>query len=614
MSVRNRRPAYHLLLLLVLVLVPACRRSLDRAPPAARPQKPAPRTAGSELAAVLDEYFEHLLRTQPIMATYIGDPRYHARLENDLSAAWRAEQQALRQRTLERLAAIPIGKLSPEERDSHTMLRWTLEMEARASAFPGHLMPLNQLDGLHNTLAQLGSGESAQPFRSVADHDAWLARARAFGPWVDQAIANFRQGLAEKVVLPRILVERLLPQLAAHLTDQVEKSVFYQPVLRMSQEFPAPERQRLQRAFTTTLTEELIPAYRRLHDFLRGEYLPQARATVGWSELPRGAEWYRLKIEENTSTTMEVEEIHQLGLREVTRIHGEMGEVARQVGFRGPLARWFATLRRGRKGDFYERADELLQGFRDISGRLEARLPALFARRPAAGFEVRAVEAFRAAAAPAAEYVQPSADGSRPGIFYVNTADLKAHPRYGMETLFLHEAIPGHHFQIAFQQELPHLPRFRRFADSNAFVEGWALYCESLGRELGLFQEPMSYYGRLSDELLRAMRLVVDTGLHAKGWSRAQAIAYMRDNSTMSPGDIENEVDRYIAVPGQALGYKIGELTIARLRERARDALGQGFDLRAFHAVVLETAAVPLFILEARVERWIAARQRAAMR
>jgi uncharacterized protein (DUF885 family) len=418
-----------------------------------------------------------------------------------------------------------------------------------------------------------------------------------------------REGAAKGVVQPRPVMEKVLVQLEAMVVPQAKDSQYFTPVKQFPASFSAADRARLTAEFTRTLDTTVLPAYRRLRDFVRDEYLPQTRSSVGWTALPDGQAWYGYYVQEHTTTNMTPDEIHALGLGEVKRILGEMDKVRQQVGFEGNLEAFFTFLETDPQFYFTQGSD-LLAGYRALKTRIDAALPRLFSVFPKADYEVREVEAFRAESAAGAYYQQPSADGSRPGIFYVNTFNLKAQPKFGMETLSLHEAAPGHHFQVSIQQELDGVPRFRRFGgDYTAYVEGWALYAESLGKELGLFTDPYQWYGRLNDEQLRAMRLVVDTGLHAKGWSREQAIRFMLDNSTMAESDVVSEVERYIAWPGQALGYKVGDLRIQGLRRKAEQALGPKFDLRDFHREVLSDGAVPMDVLEAKVERWIAAQR-----
>jgi uncharacterized protein (DUF885 family) len=375
----------------------------------------------------------------------------------------------------------------------------------------------------------------------------------------------------------------------------------------MPASFPADDRARLTREYSDALSREVLPAYTRLADFLERDYLPAARTTVGWSALPDGAAWYRWRIRGATTMDMAPEDIHQLGLAEVARIRAEMLAVKDQVGFKGDLPAFFVFLQNDPRF-YFTSEQQLLDAYREVKRRIDALLPKLFADFPKADYEIRPVEAFRAASAAGGSYQAPSADGKRPGIFYINTHNLHAQPKFGMETLSLHEAAPGHHFQISIQQELTDLPRFRRFNGYTSYSEGWALYAESLGKELGVFTDPYQWYGRLSDEMLRAMRLVVDTGLHAKGWSREQAIRYMLENSSMAESDVVAEVERYMVWPGQALGYKLGQMRISALRVEAQGVLGDRFDVREFHSQVLRDGALPMDVLSAKIGRWLMTR------
>ena len=413
-----------------------------------------------------------------------------------------------------------------------------------------------------------------------------------------------REGAARGVTQPRVVMQKTLPQIAALAEPDLAKNIFMQPVRSFPDGIAAEDRKRLTAGFETLVRDMLVPSLSGLHDFVRDEYLPRARSTVGWSALPDGKAWYAFMVEEMTTTRLSPDEIHALGLAEVARIRGEMEAVMREVGFKGDLTAFFKHVQEDPKF-YYQRHEDLLAGYRELKARIDARLPTMFADFPKADYEVRAVEPFRAASAAGASYQGPSQDGKRPGIFYVNTFNLKAQPKFGMETLSLHEASPGHHFQVSIQQELTDLPRVRRFNFYVAYVEGWALYAESIGRELGMFTDPMQYYGRLSDEMLRAIRLVTDTGLHAKGWTREQAIQYFKDNSSMAESDVVAEVERYIVWPGQALGYKVGQLRISAMRRKAEQALGPRFDVKAFHSQVLRDGALPMDVLEAKIDRWI---------
>ena len=559
------------------------------------------------LDALFENYFEEALELSPLLATYIGDHRYDDRLPNSIGPDHIAASRAMNRKYLDAIRAIDPAGLAPTDRISYDIFLRERERELRAERFPAELLPLNQAGSLLTVMPALGSGANAQPFETVQDYEHWLKRLDGLVVWMDQAIANMRVGVAKGAVQPRAVMEKVLPQLDAMIVPRAEESQYFAPLKRFPESIAQTDRDRLTAAYTQALEARLLPAYRRLRDFVRDEYLPRTRATVAWTALPDGEAWYAFHVQEHTTTALTPEEIHAIGLGEVRRILGEMDGVRQRVGFDGDLEAFFEHLETDPKF-YFTNGKDLLQGYRELKTRIDASLPKLFSVFPKADYEVREVEAFRAASAAGAFYEQPSADGSRPGIFYVNTHNLKAQPKFGMETLSLHEAAPGHHFQIAIQQELEGVPRFRRFGgDYTAYVEGWALYAESLGKELGFFTDPYQWFGRLNDEQLRAMRLVVDTGLHAKGWSRERAIQFMLDNSTLAESDVVSEVERYIAWPGQALGYKVGDLALQRLRRNAEAELGPRFDVRDFHREVLRDGAVPMDVLEAKIERWIAA-------
>jgi uncharacterized protein (DUF885 family) len=566
-------------------------------------------TAAQQLDQITEQYFETYLERNPLAATYIGDHRYDDRLAIDIAPAYVEESRAIERRYLDAARAIDLDALSEQQRLTLEIFLFERERALARLAFPGHLMPVSQLSGLQSTMPVLASGRGAQPFTTVDDYERFLARIDDFAVWVDQAIENMRDGIERGVTLPQPVMQRVVPQLEAMIVEDPEDSLFFGAVREMPGTIGAEDRRRIEQRYRQAILATVVPAYQRLHDFLIEEYLPAARRSVGWSALPDGAAWYALLAAQFTTTDLPPERIHAIGLEEVARIRGEMDAVRREVGFDGDLPAFFEYLQNDPRF-YFDRPEQLVEGYRQLKKRIDARLPSLFADFPKADYEVRAVEAFRAASSAGAFYQRPSEDGSRPGIFYVNTYNLKAQPKFGMETLSLHEAAPGHHFQVAIQQELTDLPRFRRFGGYYvAYTEGWALYAESLGKELGLFSDPYQYYGRLSDEMLRAMRLVVDTGLHALGWSREQAIDYMLENSSMARSDVVAEVERYIASPGQALGYKIGQLRISAMRARAEQALGEHFDVRAFHSVILRDGSLPMDVLDAKVDRWIEARR-----
>jgi uncharacterized protein (DUF885 family) len=603
-------PRAPVVLALALALAPCLAGSQVATAVPAEPQVAAPQAeAGQRLNAMFEQYFEEFLELNPLYATQLGDNRYNDRLPNDIGPEYRAQAREMNERYLAAVKEFDQAKLSGEDRISYEIFLRERLRQRESERFPDYLLPLGQLFGLQETMPALGSGTNAQPFVTVADYENWLERLDGFVVYMDQAIVNMREGVAKGVVQPRPIMEKVLGQLDGMIVAKAEDSPFFAPVSRFPDTVPVEERERLTAAYRTAIDDKVIPAYRRVRDYVRDEYMPKTRTTVAWTALPDGKDWYAFLVNQHTTTDMTPEEIHKVGLDEVARIRDEMDAVRRQVGFEGDLAAFFRHLESDPQFYFTQGSD-LVQGYRDLKERIDAALPKLFSVFPKADYEVREVEAFRAESAASAFYEGASADGSRPGIFYVNTFNLKAQPKFGMETLSLHEASPGHHFQGSIQQELVGLPKFRRFGGGyTAYAEGWALYAEYLGKELGMFTDPYQWFGRLNDEQLRAMRLVVDTGLHSLGWSREQAIRYMVDNSSMSESSATSEVERYIAWPGQALGYKIGDLRLQALRRNAEKELGAKFDVRDFHREVLSDGAVPMDVLEAKIARWVAARK-----
>jgi uncharacterized protein (DUF885 family) len=555
----------------------------------------------------LDAQWELTLQRQPTLATSLGDPRYNDRLINTTTAAYRAQARRELQAQIKALAGFDRSKLDPKDRVSYSILKLDLEQNLAGERFPEWMQPISQIGGLPNFLAQMGTGQSIQPFKTTKDYDDWLKRLTLAVPVLDGSIANMREGLKAGVTQPKVVMDKVLPQLTALAVTDPEKSLFWGPIKDFPEAVPAADRERITARMRTLLSSQVLPAYARLLAFVRDEYTPKARASTAWSALPDGKAWYAYRVQQSTTVALSPDEIHDIGLKEVARILGEMEGVRKQVGFQGDLKAFFKHLQDDPKY-YYTKPEDLLVGYRDLQKKINGLTPKLFDIQPKADYEVREVEAFRAESAAGASYQGPSADGSRPGVFYVNTFNLKAQPIFGMETLSLHEASPGHHFQVSIAQEDQTLPKFRRYGSFYvAYVEGWALYAESLGKELGLFTDPYQWYGRLSDEQLRAMRLVVDTGLHHKGWTREQAIQYMLDNSSMAESDVVSEVERYIVWPGQALGYKIGQLEITKLRAEAEAALGPKFDIKGFHRVVLTAGQVPLPVLRELVMEWVAA-------
>ena len=563
--------------------------------------------SAQRLETLYAEYWEEQLKRNPLRATAIGDARYHGELTNTLTPEFRAESERLERAWLARVRAVDASALSGQAKLSHDIFVGQRERAIAMAQYPDWMLALSQLGNPAATVAQLGAGSRGQPFATVADHEAWLKRGAAFVPIFDQTIANLREGMKAGVVQPRVLIEKTIPQFDALIKDKAEDTLMWGVVAKMPASFPAAERERLTAAYRELIGAQLLPAFVRLRDFLRDEYLPATRSSVGLSALPNGAAWYAELAKRYTTTDLTPEQIHRIGLDEVARITAEFEKVRVQVGFEGDLQAFFKFMNEDARFAFKSEQDVLDQ-YNALRGRIEPNIPAQFSLLPKAGFEVKLVEPFRAASAPAASYQGPSQDGTRPGVFYANAFNLPSRRTWETESIFLHEAIPGHHFQIALQQELSGLPAFRRFGGETAFAEGWGLYAESLGREVGVYADPYQYFGRLAAEIWRANRLVVDTGLHAKGWTREQAIAQMRNTSAISETNATIEVERYIAMPGQALAYKIGELKLQELRRRAEARLGDRFDPREFHRIVLEDGSLPLDVLDAKVTRWLAAR------
>jgi uncharacterized protein (DUF885 family) len=596
--------------MLATACVPAARQT---APAAASQTAPASADPAATLELAYRDYWEALLEHNPLFATFVGDTRYNDRLPNFLSADYQAKSRALQERFLARAREIDAAQLTGQARLSHEIFVRDRTMALEELAFPGRLLPINQFGGFPGTLAQLGSGTNAQPFKTVRDYDNWLRRIAHAPALFEQAIANMREGVQAGVVQPRVLMQKVLPQLDQLIVAEPEKSVFWGPIGSLPESFASAERARLTEAFRTAITDTLMPNYRKLRAFIADEYLPKTRDSYGIAALPNGGAWYAYLVRDNTTTTMTPAEIHQVGLEEVARIQREMLGVARELGYRpasgqNPLLGFFAWMK-NREDMYFASREDLLTNYRAFRAQVDPLLPRYFKLRPRADYEIRPYEAFREAAAAAGSYQGPPLDGSRAGIFYVNTFDLRARPRWAMAALSLHEAAPGHHFQIALQRELGELPMFRRFGGETAFIEGWGLYAEHLGYEMGIYRDPVARFGALDAELWRSIRLVVDTGLHAKDWTRQQVLDYMYANSPAEPTRAISEAERFMAIPGQALAYKIGQLKIIEVRKRAEAALGAKFDVRAFHDEVLRDGSVPLEVLERKVDRWIAAQR-----
>lgn len=570
---------------------------------AVEPQPQAADTA-TVLSGLFEEFFERELELNPIMATDIGDYRYNDRFANSLGPEYLAASLAVDEEYLMRLLAIDREQLSRQDQLSYDMFKLDREISIEGHQFPDHLQPLNQFSSTLNFFVQLGSGTSLHPFATVKDYDDWLSRIDDFVVYIDQLVENMQQGMRDGVVRPRILIEKALPQVQSQIVDKAEESGFYAPISNIPEDFSDADRARLTAAFVDAIENKIVPAYERVSNFVADEYLGAARETVGHYALPKGPEWYAYNVKAITTTNLTPDEIHQIGLHEVERIHGEMRTVMEAVGFEGDLNDFFEYVYADPQF-FFDEPEQLIQAYRDMSVQIEGLVAPLFELFPKTPFEVRRVEPFREQSASKGAYQSGSPDGSRPGIFYANAYDVGIRPKWDMKSLFLHEAIPGHHYQISLAQENEDLPRFRRFGGYTAYVEGWGLYSEYLGRELGVYDDPMDLFGSLNAELWRSIRLVTDTGLHAKGWTRQQVLDYMFANSAVSETRAVAEAERFMAIPGQALAYKVGQLKILEIRHKAEAALGDKFDVAEFHTQVLQDGAIPLSTLEEKIDRWV---------
>ena len=562
----------------------------------------------AQLSKLYDDFWEETLKMNPLRATSQGDSRYNDLLPNTLSGESRAESTAFTKRWLDRVQAVGADGLVGQDLISYQIFVQKAKDSLEQEQFPDWQQPINQFRNVASFAVQLGSGTGAQPFKTVRDYDNWLARGSRLPVLMDQAIANMRIGMANGVVQPKTLMVKVLPQLDALIKSDPKDTLFWGPIANMPKDFSSADQARLTKAYTEMIGQQVMPAYRRLREFIATDYMPKTRATSGLDSLPNGAAWYAFNARQSTTTDMTPNAIHQLGLREVERIHGEIRKVMQEVKFTGSLQDFFKFMQNDPRFNFKDEA-ELLKYYRGLEAKINQKIPEQFSLIPKAPFEIRPVESYRAQSAAGGQYQRPSEDGTRAGIFYVNTYDLPTRKTWDAQDLYLHEAVPGHHFQIALQQELTDLPKFRRFGGETAFSEGWGLYAESLGKDLGVYTDPYDYFGYAQNELWRAIRLVVDTGIHSKGWTREQVIKYMLDNSAESVTQSTSEAERYMAIPGQALAYKIGELKIMEVRAKAESALGARFDIREFHAEMLKDGAVPLEVLEAKIDRWIAAKR-----
>ncbi len=558
----------------------------------------------TDLAKIVDQYYEDQLILNPISATSNGDNRYNDLLTIDFTDAHRAKVKQLLKKYSNDLSQLDRNSLSPNDQITFDLFKRELDLGLEGLTYQDNLTPLNQFYGFHLTFAQLGSGSVIQPFATVKDYDNWLKRMNIGANYLDSCVVYFKKGLSKNYVLPKALVSKIIPQLKSFDVKNIEESTFYGPLKQFPASFSAQDKSRLTSAYTQAIQSKVLPAYKRLASFMENEYLPKARLSSGIGATENGSNYYQYLIKVLTTTEKPADEIYQTGLSEVKRIRTEMENTKNKVGFKGDLNAFFEYMKTDKQFTPFHNPKEVLDAFHAIHQKMEPKLKVMFGRVPKTPFEIRQTEAFRAASA-SAEYFQGSLEGNRPGIFYVPILDAtKFNSTSGMESLFLHEAIPGHHYQISLQQENKDLPKIRRFGGNSAYAEGWALYTESLGKELGLYTDPYQYMGALGDEIHRAIRLVVDAGLHSKNMSREQAIQYMMQNEPISEEGAIAEIERYMAIPAQALSYKIGALKIREIRVRLSKEMGSKFSISDFHDEILKDGNMPLDVLESKMNRW----------
>lgn len=559
-----------------------------------------------KLNKIIAEEWQWQLRDDPESATSLGERGHDDRLQDRSAAAWKRRREHNRE-TLARVEGVDRAKLGVEDQLNYDLFLLQAKLAVEGDQFPYELVPLDQMDGLYSVL-----GELAQriPRDTVKDHENFLARMRAFPRAVDETIELLKRGLAMGLTPPRVILANVAEGIANQISDDPAKSPVYALAFtNFRSTIPQAEQERLQQEALQVLRADVLPAMRKLHAYWTAEYEPKTRQTIAWTSVPQGKEWYPYRVRQETTTNLTPDEIHTIGLAEVKRIRGEMEKIRAETGFTGTLEEFFTFLRTDPRF-YYTTRQDLLVAYRDIAKRIDPELTRLFGRIPRLPYGVIPIPSYSEKTQTTAYYNQGSPEAHRPGYFYVNLYDLPSRPKWEMEALSLHEAVPGHHFQIALSQELEQLPPFRRNAGFTAYVEGWALYAESLGPELGMYSDPYSRFGQLTYQMWRAVRLVVDTGMHAKGWTRQQAIDYFVSNSSKPLHDIEVEIDRYLAWPGQALAYKLGELKIKELRANAELELGEAFDVRAFHDTVLGAGPLPLSLLETRMKEWVKTRKK----
>jgi uncharacterized protein (DUF885 family) len=578
--------------------------ALLQLPHAAHAQdKDSQAAAGKALSSFFEAEWNYEMEQNPTRASSLGDRRWNDRWgDRSLEAIGKREEHTTE--ALARLAKIERAQLSPADQLNYDLFKKDLETEIEGAKFRAYLMPINQRGG-PQTLDELGD---RLRFETVKDYEDWVARLRSVPALMEQEIALMREGARTHVMWPKVVLNRVPAQIDKQLVSKPEESPFYKPLTKFPVAISSPDRERLTKAASEAIASGVLPSFQKLKKYFVDEYLPAAFDQVGVWQMPQGAEFYAYLARRHTTTALTPQQIHEKGLSEVARIHGEMLAILEKVGFKGTLPEFFTKLRTDPQF-FYKTPEELLEAYRALAKRIDPNLVKVFKTLPRTPYGVTPIPDNIAPDTTTAYYNQPAADGSRAGLYFVNLYKPETRPKWEMMALSLHESVPGHHLQIALAQELGDIPKFRRYGGYTAFVEGWGLYAESLGQEMGLYDDPYSKFGQLTYEMWRAVRLVVDTGMHQMKWDRQRAINFFMENAPKSENDIVNEIDRYISMPGQALAYKIGELKIKELRERARREIGENFDIREFHDAVLLSGAVPLDVLERNIDAWIATKK-----
>ena len=560
----------------------------------------------ANIDSIASKYYEGYLKMYPLEATMQGDSRYNDLLSNNISSEFISKEIEFYTDTQKKLKSIEYDDLSDEQKTVYDVLDYTLKDKIERYAYHPELLPFSQFEGLPLDFPLLGSAEGNQPFKTTQDYDNWLKRIDAFVIWMNTAEKNFREGMKQNVVLPKKLVVKMIPQMHSEeiITEDFDKNIFYGPIKKMPKNFSAKDKEKYKILYQEAISSKIIPAYQKMGDFLEKEYLPKARNTDGINALPNGKNIYEYYAKSWTTTNKTPEEINKIGLQQVAMLRAEMEKVKTQLGFKGSLEQFLTSLKTDKKAMPYKTPEEVIAAFNGILKKIEPKLPSMFSKFPKTPFEIRRTEKFREASA-SAEYKQGTPDGKRPGIFYTPIPDAtKYNVTNGFESLFLHEAIPGHHYQVSLQQENTEIPKFMRFGWFGAYGEGWAHYTETLGPEFGLYTDPYQKMGYLSDQMLRAVRLVVDTGIHTGKMTREEAIKYYLSNISDSEEGATAAIERYMAIPGQALGYKIGSLKILELRAKYQKQLGNKFNLAKFHDEILNQGCLPLSVLERKMELW----------